>query len=102
MPRQNRRRIEERPERAPGTSLGERREDWRGLDYSVRTVSGSATGKSYRCPGYDQEVRGGNHVVVWPSDDVEAIDRRHWHTVCWTARSRRAPGIVRSRSAPRY
>ena len=81
----------------------ERREQFGGETYAVRTVTGSASTKAYRCPGCDQEVRPGvAHVVVWPAENLEAADRRHWHTPCWTARGRRAPGVQRSRSAPRY
>jgi hypothetical protein len=29
------------------------------------------------------------HVVAWPEGDPDA--RRHWHTPCWAARSRRRP-----------
>lgn len=83
--------------------LGEHTEDWRGLDYRVRPVSGSSSSGPYRCPGCDQLLPAGRpHVVVWPSDDPDAEDRRHWHTACWGARGRRAPGIQRSRNAPRY
>ncbi|MEP6852328.1 MAG: hypothetical protein ABJA87_06690 [bacterium] len=77
-------------------------EDWRGLPHVVRTVSSVPGGRSYRCPGCDQEIRGGQHLVVWPEDDVEATDRRHWHAVCWSRRDRRAPVVRRSRAAPRY
>lgn len=105
MPRQNRRRADG-PERAarPLTVLGERRELWRGEEYAVRAVTGQAGGdKLYRCPGCDQLVRNGvPHVVAWPAEDADAGDRRHWHSACWTARERRAPGTQRGRSAPRY
>ena len=101
MPRQNR--------RHEGASLrtprggGERREEFGGETYAVRTVTGSAAGKAYRCPGCDHEIAAGvAHVVVWPADNLQAADRRHWHTPCWTARDRRSPGVQRSRSAPRY
>jgi hypothetical protein len=58
----------------------------------VRTVSGAATTKSYRCPGCNMEITPGTpHVVVWPetpsllsSSGVE--ERRHWHTSCWQRR----------------
>jgi hypothetical protein len=42
------------------------------------------------------------HVVAWRYDDIEASDRRHWHTACWQARNSRAPVVERSRNAPRY
>ena len=81
----------------------------------VRPLSGAASGgKTYRCPGCDQEIRLGTpHVVTWPAyardsdldpwDTDSAADlRRHWHTPCWNARGRRLPGTIRSRNAPRY
>ncbi|WP_205752143.1 hypothetical protein [Cryptosporangium phraense] len=61
----------------------------------VRHLAGSSSGKTYRCPGCQQEVRPGTaHVVVWPeagawAGQASADDRRHWHTPCWSARSRR-------------
>lgn len=70
-------------------------------DWVVRGVTGSATGKTYRCPGCDHEIRPGTpHVVAWPAyvrnSDLEPWDtdsaadrRRHWHTACWRARGRR-------------
>ncbi|MDT4945024.1 MAG: hypothetical protein QOH14_1757 [Pseudonocardiales bacterium] len=87
----------------PVSTVGERREDWRGEEYVVRSVTGAGAAKGYRCPGCDQEIRPGlPHVVAWPAFDAEASDRRHWHTACWAARDRRAPGVKRTRSAPRY
>jgi hypothetical protein len=105
MPRHNRRHVgDELPDPGRiGSTIGERRDSWRGEDYVVRSVSGTAATKPYRCPGCDQEVRAGApHVVTWPAEDAAADDRRHWHTVCWNARDRREPGIQRGRSAPRY
>jgi hypothetical protein len=70
-------------------------------DWVVRPVTGATTGKTYRCPGCDQEIRTGTpHVVTWaayardsdldPWDTESAADlRRHWHTTCWRARDRR-------------
>ncbi len=70
-------------------------------DWVVRALTGSATGKAYRCPGCDQEIRPATpHVVTWPAyardSDLDAWDtesaadrRRHWHTTCWRARDRR-------------
>ncbi|SDJ29866.1 hypothetical protein SAMN05444157_2708 [Frankineae bacterium MT45] len=103
MPRQNRRRVDE-PRSGNGSGLSaQRTESWRGEEYSVRSVTGARGEKSYRCPGCDQVVQGGvPHIVAWVSHDAEASDRRHWHTACWTARDRRAPGVQRSRSAPRF
>ncbi|MBV9821617.1 MAG: ATP/GTP-binding protein [Actinobacteria bacterium] len=87
-----------------GSSSGEHTENWRGVDYRVRSVTGAASpGRTYRCPGCDQLLAAGTgHLVTWPAHDAEATDRRHWHTACWQARERRAPGIERSRNAPRY
>jgi hypothetical protein len=93
-------------ERTPGPELrtiGGRREEWRGEEYAVRSVTAAGATKAYRCPGCDQEVRVGlAHIVAWPVHDSEASDRRHWHTACWAARDQRGPGVQRSRSAPRY
>jgi hypothetical protein len=47
----------------------------------VRAVSGES-GKTYRCPGCQQEIRRGTpHLVVVTEGNVEG--RRHWHTSCW-------------------
>lgn len=59
-------------------------------DWIVRSVTGAGSAKTYRCPGCDQEIRPGvPHVVAWPADGGGLDDRRHWHTPCWNARSRR-------------
>ena len=67
-------------------------------DWIVRAVTGAGSAKTYRCPGCDQEIRPGvPHVVAWPADTDQGRwsggggldDRRHWHTPCWNARSRR-------------
>ena len=70
-------------------------------DWVVRPLAGASTGKAYRCPGCDQEIRIGTpHVVTWPAytrdsdldpwDTDSAADlRRHWHTACWRARGHR-------------
>lgn len=80
----------------------ERTETWRGEEWVVRRIGGSAAAKHYRCPGCDQEIPPGvAHVVAWQRDGpVE--DRRHWHKACWNARDRRAARPQRSRNAPRY
>jgi hypothetical protein len=66
----------------------------------VRHVSG-ASGKAYRCPGCDQELRPATpHVVAWLEGKPD--DRRHWHTACWSARDRRGVKVQRSKNAPRY
>jgi hypothetical protein len=73
-------------------------------DWLVRNIPGTAATKTYRCPGCDHEIRPGvAHLVAWPADERgDLSDRRHWHTGCWEGRDRRAPGIRRSRGAPRY
>ena len=79
----------------------ERTEEWRGEEWVVRQVGGSAA-KSYRCPGCDQEIRQGvPHVVAWAGAGT-VDDRRHWHKGCWSARDRRSARLQRSRHAPRY
>jgi hypothetical protein len=71
-----------------------RRESAPDGDWVVRSVSGSGSGKDYRCPGCEQLILAGTgHVVAWPADEVGSVsDRRHWHTACWSARARRRPG----------
>jgi hypothetical protein len=57
-------------------------------DWVVRTVSGEAAAKTYRCPGCDHEIAAGTpHVVAWRVG--EESNRRHWHRPCWIARDRR-------------
>jgi hypothetical protein len=85
------------------STVGERREDWRGEEYVIRGVTALGAAKAYRCPGCDQAINAGvPHLVVWPAFDAAASDRRHWHSTCWAARDRRAPGVQRGRSARRY
>jgi hypothetical protein len=59
----------------------------------VRAVPGARSTKTYRCPGCDHEIRPGTgHVVAWPvGESGDVMDRRHWHTACWTARHHRHP-----------
>lgn len=61
--------------------------------WTVRKLTGSSATKTYRCPGCDQEIRPATpHIVAWPSDIPQGADeRRHWHTPCWTNRSKRSP-----------
>jgi hypothetical protein len=76
----------------PFTFAIDNHEDWNGVEYVVRALRGSSSTKAYRCPGCEQEILPGTpHQVVWPADDAEATDRRHWHSSCWAARHRRAP-----------
>jgi len=71
------------------TATGEQRADGR---WVVRTMSGAAATKAYRCPGCHQVIPAGvAHLVVWPSlppigGSHTVPERRHWHTACWTAR----------------
>ena len=78
-------------------------QEWSDGEWIVRGVGGDA-GKTYRCPGCDQEIRPGvAHLVAWPADGRgDETDRRHWHSGCWQARDRRAPTVLRGRGAPRY
>ncbi|WP_373289945.1 hypothetical protein [Longimycelium tulufanense] len=70
-----------------------RRESGPDGNWLVRTVPGTQTVKTYRCPGCDHEIRPGTpHVVAWPADENgSAADRRHWHGGCWNARLHRWP-----------
>jgi hypothetical protein len=77
--------------------VDERVESYRGEEYVVRRLTGSAARRSYTCPGCHQQIRPATpHVVAWPvvptafSRDATGLDeRRHWHTACWSARDRR-------------
>ncbi|WP_370146528.1 ATP/GTP-binding protein [Streptacidiphilus sp. EB129] len=96
---------------ADGSSVGfgwlsEQTESYRGEDWTVRQVAGDS-GKFYRCPGCDQEIRPGvGHVVAWPSSGIGGVggvdDRRHWHRACWSARERRSTAVQRGRGAPKH
>jgi hypothetical protein len=84
-----------RPEHVPlRSAAATRRESAPDGDWVVRSVPGSAAGKTYRCPGCQQMIRTGTgHVVTWPADELGSVaDRRHWHAACWAARGRRRPG----------
>ncbi|MEI6620858.1 MAG: hypothetical protein WCP28_03000, partial [Actinomycetes bacterium] len=92
MGRHNRRRPDPASER-PGTGafgIAERISDDSG-EWSVRRVAGSDSGKRYLCPGCNQDVLASSaHIVAWPEGWSTGVDdRRHWHTACWQARSRR-------------
>ncbi|MGX7824723.1 hypothetical protein ACTG9Q_06495 [Actinokineospora sp. 24-640] len=88
MPRRNRpHRPAERP--LGGSLANQFRESGADGEWLVRTVPGSQAVKIYRCPGCDHEIRPGTaHLVVWSADDGVS-ERRHWHSGCWSARSRR-------------
>jgi hypothetical protein len=78
------------PRSGPAPAADREPEGSAGEDWAVRPITGSATTKTYRCPGCDQEIRPGTpHVVSWPVGDPDAARRRHWHTACWQARFRR-------------
>ncbi len=102
-PRRNRPHRADKPEPRPEDDRHglERTETWRDEEWQMRPVTGS-TGKTYRCPGCDQEIPPGvGHVVAWPQHS--GIDeRRHWHRACWNAKDRRSAKLQRSRNAPRY
>ncbi|MCA0332002.1 MAG: ATP/GTP-binding protein [Actinobacteria bacterium] len=101
MARRNRRASDEAPR--PLRSDLQQVEEHEDGDWHVRRVAGSSSGKTYRCPGCDQEVRPGTpHVVAWPAGTASGEEhRRHWHTPCWEARLRRGPRTSRGRG-PRY
>lgn len=61
-------------------------------DWYVRTAGGDPDGKTYRCPGCQQEITPGTpHVVAWLAETDDGSNRRHWHTPCFRARDRRGP-----------
>ena len=101
MPRSNRPRRRGRPGKGTGAGLppslqrgGVSEVRYAGQVWSVRQVRANDSGRVYRCPGCQQEVGAGTpHTVVWPVGSMQELDnRRHWHTVCWSARERRRPG----------
>jgi hypothetical protein len=87
-PRRAQRRAEEaRPLRTDALPTIESAPDG---DWHVRSISGAAAAKTYRCPGCDQEIPTGvAHVVAWRVGEEDL--RRHWHRPCWQARDRRRP-----------
>ncbi|SNR92302.1 hypothetical protein SAMN04488107_0665 [Geodermatophilus saharensis] len=102
MARRGRRTGGGRPgSRPPLSARPERVEEAGDGDWVVRSLTGAASTKPYRCPGCDQEIRPGTpHLVTWPAyardsdldpwDTDSAADlRRHWHAACWRARDRR-------------
>lgn len=89
MPRRNPRPEPARPERPIGSA--QQSEQHADGDWNVRRLTGASSSKAYRCPGCEHEIPAGSgHVVAWPADG-DGTDRRHWHTACWAARSRRPP-----------
>ncbi|GAB7190449.1 hypothetical protein NUM3379_11550 [Kineococcus sp. NUM-3379] len=94
MPRANRRRRDPAP--GPLSPVGmQRLQTGPDGDWVVRSVPGSASGKTYRCPGCLQDIPPGTaHLVAWPlegtfSRAAGTEERRHWHGGCWRARGRR-------------
>ncbi|WP_299518535.1 hypothetical protein [uncultured Serinicoccus sp.] len=103
MPRSNRPRRGGRPRARQGGGpagvgdplrRGVEEVRYAGQVWAVRRVRPNDSGRSYRCPGCQQEVRADvAHTVAWPTEGMQqAENRRHWHTVCWSARERRRPG----------
>lgn len=102
MGRSNRPRRGGRPRKGPSRGglppalhrggVGEVR--FAGQLWSVRQVRANDSGRSFVCPGCQQQVSASTpHTVVWPAESMlEVENRRHWHTVCWSARERRWPG----------
>lgn len=88
------------PARTDGASLSsvggyERVESRPDGDWIVRSVTGSAATRSYRCPGCQQTIPPARpHVVAWPAvpglmSESGVDERRHWHTGCWQSSARR-------------
>ena len=94
-PRRNRGKRDDAPVDLARVGAPETVEQWDGLDWVVRSIRGSSSTKTYRCPGCDQEIVPATpHVVVWRAEPIVGQgpeDRRHWHTSCWRARTRRRP-----------
>ncbi|MEV0594216.1 ATP/GTP-binding protein [Nonomuraea cavernae] len=93
-PRRARRREPSRP--VAFSRSTDQVEQWPDGDWKVRMLTGSASGKSYRCPGCDQEITAGQpHLVCWPDWPGGDEERRHWHGACWRKRLDRGPGRSR-------
>lgn len=67
--------------------------EFAGVEWTFRRVRGNSSGRSYLCPGCQQDVSAASpHTVAWPSSSMHGVEnRRHWHTPCWDARDRRRP-----------
>lgn len=78
------------PERGPVLDEVE----FEGRALAARHVRGNDSGRSYLCPGCQQDVSAATpHTVAWPTSSMHGVEnRRHWHTACWNARDRRRPG----------
>ncbi|OFT25180.1 hypothetical protein HMPREF3172_08125 [Brevibacterium sp. HMSC08F02] len=61
----------------------------------VQQIRSGTPGKVYICPGCNQDLPASTpHTVAWRSGDefgwgTGVGERRHWHTSCFNARSRR-------------
>jgi len=94
MGRKHRRQpMEDSAERDLSGVSSRRVEEFDGQDWIVQSITGSASTKTYRCPGCDHEIRPATpHVVAWPMDERESHGlavRRHWHSACWSRRHHR-------------
>lgn len=82
-------------DRARGSTRTESAADGEWMVRTVSGASGASAGKTYTCPGCRQDIPPGTaHVVAWATDDLLGPEagvagRRHWHSACWTHRSRR-------------
>ncbi|MFY0406281.1 hypothetical protein [Solicola sp. PLA-1-18] len=84
-------RAERAAEAGSGSWLGGHQQVERrsGAEWVVRSVTGAASSKQYRCPGCSQAIGPSTpHVVVWPVEkallsDSALDERRHWHRACW-------------------
>lgn len=65
-----------------------------GQEWAVRQVRGNDSGRTFVCPGCQQDLPARlPHTVAWPAASMAGLEnRRHWHTTCWNARDRRRPG----------
>ena len=78
-------------------------EQWRGEDYQVRRITGSASTKPYRCPGCDQLDPAGHAARRRPGRSPTPRRRPPaLARACWRARDRRGWRSSASRSAPRH
>ncbi|MDR1998777.1 MAG: hypothetical protein LBQ06_02390 [Frankiaceae bacterium] len=79
-------------------ALSEQVELFGGQPYRVRSLRGGGDGGPYRCPGCDHQVAvGAAHIVAWAQSDADALDRRHWHGLCWSRRETARPSPRRGR-----
>ena len=85
----------DRPELSMSLNSLPRSHDEADGSWIVQQVRGNSSGKVYTCPGCGQELPAGTpHTVAWRSAGDFGYNtgvgaRRHWHTSCFNARSRR-------------